>query len=270
MAQPKLICFDVDGTLMETCRFELESAMIQSLLQVPSQVQLSICSGRPLEYTLQKLEPLFQAAQDPEKERSRWFIVTDTGSAAYRYDAETKTYQVIFEIPWPEAEMPQEKLAEILKRELGFFARIVIRTFTMVVVYPRWLYFFPRLLLPISKFFHKKTKQSLAKHHLLGTFHVKDSGLGNLINPVQSGKGQAVQILAKHLNIKSEETLCIGDRPDPGGNDEDFLDGTFGIPYTVGYSGKQARPVLNEQGITLKGPEGVRELLSDIPQKLSL
>ncbi len=262
----KAVAFDIDGTLTELSRFSIPESLKATLLSLPIDLPLALCTGRPLDYIQSKLDHLLSGAPDEAAQRKRWFVLAENGGAGYVYHPRKNTYEPFFEIPWPDNQITKETLEAFIKDKFGLHVQFLTRTHSVVVRCHAWIYFFPRLVRALSR----RTSHQLLR--LLKTMEhdrhltVQDSGIGNLLIPVASGKGKAVARWAKHLGLPLKDILVIGDQPRPGSNDDEFLCGDFGTPFTVGEltDSLYPFPVLDDTGRRMKGPRGTEELLRKI------
>jgi HAD superfamily hydrolase (TIGR01484 family) len=262
----KAAAFDVDGTLTEFAKFTIPDDLLATMEKIPLDIPLVLCTGRPIDFLSGKMEMICNSTRNPEEQRRRWWIIAENGGAGYTYNAKIEEYEMFFEVKWPSEVIEMEVLAAHLKDKLGWNIKILQRAYTLVVIYPKWMYLFPRFVKARSLMVSKKITTLLKKRGLGKAFTAQNSGLGTLIVPKASGKGNAIKRFAKELGIPMKQVLCVGDSPQAGGNDEDFLAGHFGTPFTVGPVLKKTYPlpVLNDQHIHLSGPKGTKYLLDQI------
>ena len=262
----KAIAFDIDGTLTPFSRFVIPDSLHQAMSELPEETQLILCTGRNLSFIKHKLDNIIKHFPNPEKARKRWSIISDNGGAAYVYSPQKKDYKRIYEVPWPKKQIDMETLSAFIKERFGWHTVIVTRERTMVVVFPKYFYFFPRMVRRLSNRLARQLNNLLQQMELSATLKVQNSGLGSLIIPIESGKGFALKAWAKDQKISLKDVLCIGDSPGPGENDEDFLNGECGTAFSVG---KQVHsvyplPVLDARGRKLWGPPGTEVLLREL------
>ncbi len=264
----KAVFFDIDGTLTPFSRFLIPQSLIDTLVKIPKDVQLIVCSGRLLQYMQGKLDHIFNCSDDPEAERKRWHVIANNGSESYVYNAEKDQYDLIRRVPWPDHLVTKDALEAFIKDKLGWSVNIQIREYTLVALFHKWLYLFPSLVSLFADRMGRRMNTLLEHMGLTGKIRAVNSGLGILLVPEESGKGHAVHHMVEHLGLKKSEVLCVGDRPQPGGNDEDMLNGDCGIGFTVGHTtpNKYPLPVLNENHVRLKGPEGTEYLIKQLFQ----
>lgn len=260
----KAVAFDVDGTLTPFCSWVIPQSLRETLRALPADLSLALCSGRSFEYVQHVLDEIFEDEDKDaiEEQRKRWFLICENGGVGYVYNERTKDYEVFFEVPWP-SHLDQEGLEACIKDRFGWHVLFVTRVHSIVVRFHDWVYFFPRMVAWISKRTGVKIRRLFKKLGHDSFFKVEDSGVGNLVIPIQSGKAHAVSRWAKKLGLQFEEILVMGDQPGPGGNDEAFLSGGYGTAFTVGAqtSGIFPLPVLDAQHRKLHGPEATEQLL---------
>lgn len=261
----KAVAFDVDGTLTPFARFIIPESLKKTISQIPKEVQLIICTGRPIQYILGKIEHIIQASEDPEAERKRWHVISNNGCTVSVYNAKKDEYQMIHEVPWP-MDIDKDVLEAFIKDKMGWHMTVQIREYDVVGYFPKWMYLFPRI---VKRFSHQMWQrlETVIRHMNLGErLKALDSGIGNLVTPINAGKGPAIALIAKHFDFPVKDILCVGDRPEEGGNDEDFLSGQYGTPFSVGALPRKTYPlpVLNEKQVHVSGPEGTELLLKQI------
>lgn len=261
----KAVAFDVDGTLTHFARFVIPTFMAEALVKIPEGIPRAICTGRDLRFIHTQLLHICSHSLNPDEELKRWWIFAENGGVGYRWNSHKKDFEQCFEVPWPE-HPSKDTLEAFGKDKLGGSGVFLLREHTVIIRHPDWIYLFPTLTRFMSKRSHKKLDKILEQNSWADTFMVQDSGIGNVILPRISGKGNAMQRWAKAIEIPVKDILVIGDQPRPGENDEDFLCGDNGTSFTVGGLTKNTvpLPVLNERSRRLKGPEGTAELLGQV------
>jgi len=258
----KAVAFDVDGTLTHFARFLIPVFMAEALVQIPENIPRAICTGRDLKFIHTQLEHICSHSPDPQKEQSRWTIFSENGGQGYRWNARKKDYESWFEVPWP-AEPKMDTLEAFGKDKLGSQGIFLLREHTMVIRHPDWVYLSPKFTRFMSRRSHRKMETLFAKNSWNKDLMIQDSGIGNVILPKASGKGHAMLRWAKELGVPVHDILVIGDQPEVGGNDEDFLSGHHGTAFSVGglTHNVYPLPVLSHRGTPMKGPEATSSLL---------
>jgi HAD superfamily hydrolase (TIGR01484 family) len=252
----KAVAFDVDGTLTHFGRFLIPPSLGRVLEELP--IPIAICSGRRLDYLIGELEFIIH--------KPNRFAFCENGCIGYKYDYENEKFKKIYEVPWPSKRITPNALEAFMKDKFGWHMHISVRPHSVVAFYPSWFYIFPKLVRKISNSAAKKIRTLLQAMKIDDIIMAKDSGIGNILMPIQGGKGPAMQALAKHLNIPVKSILVIGDQANPGENDEDFLDGKNGTAFTVGKQTKNVYPlpVLDSRQRKLTGPFGTEALLKQL------
>lgn len=255
----KAAAFDIDGTLTKLAHTTIPKKLLLKLGEVASQIPFMICSGRDIDHIKLKVVTICGTRAH------NFFIVSENGGATYAYDCKKKSYKLIFEIPWPEI-ISVEKLTRLLDKKLPWKIVVKAREHSIVLYYPALFYIFPALIRTLSKFLALSTRRILKKEGYENYFNVEDSGIGTIIIPKESGKGKAIKKLSQHLKIPLRNFLVVGDMPEPGKNDAEFLSGKYGTSFSVGNQTNNTfpLPVFNEHGKKLKGPEGTYCLLKSL------
>jgi HAD superfamily hydrolase (TIGR01484 family) len=262
----KAVAFDVDGTLTHFARFIVPHFMREALVAIPERIPKAFCTGRPINHISTHLEHICSAAADPLKEKKLWTAITENGGAGYSYHPKKDTYEPFFEVPWPEKLISPDALEAFIKDKFGGHVDVAIRSHCMVTYYPKWTYLFPHLIQIVSHHIAARLRTLLKKMNLEGEILVQDSGIGNILIPKASGKGKAIKRWADYLGIDPKDILVIGDKPLPGENDEEFLNGRVGVPFTVGSLTENLLPlpVLDMRGRRLRGPKATAYLLGKV------
>lgn len=259
----KAVAFDIDGTLTELSRWTIPDTLCAVLNNLPREVPLAFCTGRSMEHIQGKLTHIFKNASDSDLQRKRWHILAENGGAGYTWNTRKKDYDKFLDVIWPSAVITQEALAAFIKDKLGRLVIIINKEHSMVIRFHDWIYVFPRIARLFSRRTAKKLTHLFAQMDIKKEIIIQDSGIGNLLIPKESGKGKAIARWAKHLGISVKDILVIGDQARPGENDEEFLCGRYGTPFTVGRQTPNLYPlpVLDEKGRKLWGPRGTEWLL---------
>lgn len=259
----KAVAFDIDGTLTELSRWTIPDTLCAVLNNLPREVPLAFCTGRSMEHIQGKLTHIFKNASDADIQRKRWHILAENGGAGYTWNTRKKDYDKFLDVTWPSAVITQEALAAFIKDKLGRLVIIINKEHSMVIRFHDWIYVFPRIARLFSRRTAKKLTHLFAQMDIKKEIIIQDSGIGNLLIPKESGKGKAIARWAKHLGIPVKDILVIGDQANPGENDEEFLCGRYGTPFTVGRqtTNLYPLPVLDEKGRKLWGPRGTEWLL---------
>lgn len=262
----KAVAFDIDGTLTELSRWIIPESLCKVLNDLPLDVPLAFCTGRAVDHIKGKLAHIVDYAVNPKEQQLRWSILAENGGAGYFWNPKKKNYDRFFEVPWPDSVITQDALEAFIKDKLGWHVQIMIKEHSMVVRFHDWSYIFPRIARMLSSRTSKQLATLFKKMKIEHDIQILDSGVGNLLVPKASGKGKAVAQWAKHLGISLKDVLVIGDKAQPGENDEEFLCGKYGTAFTVGHQTANLfpLPVLDEHGRKLWGPAGTEWLLRNL------
>lgn len=262
----KAVAFDVDGTLTKLSRFHIPWSLLETMVQIPKHIPLAICSGREFKHIRSKVTHICSASPFSDEERKRWYIFSENGSIGHKYNKKNGEYDQLYEMSWPSRIISQDAMEAFIKDRFGWHAIVRFHEHNMVVYFQRWFYLFPRLVRKMSAQSAKKIQKLINEMGHAEYFTVLDSGIGNIVQPVNSGKGKAMKHWADHLGISVRDILVIGDQAGPGKNDEEFLSGEFGTSFTVGQKTKNTwpLPVLDDKGRKLWGPEGTEYLLGQV------
>lgn len=254
----KAVAFDVDGTLTEFGRFIIPNYLAFTLEGLPEELPFAICTGRELKYIRGELSHLVH-----KKNR---YIFCENGAIGYKYDAKKEDFNLIHEVKWPNNRITPAALEAFMKDRFGWKISVVVREHSVVEIYAKWLYIFPKIVKRVSANAGHSLQKLLKDMELDDVLKSQNSGIGNIVMPKAGGKGTAMLAWAKHLRIKPHEILVIGDQPEVGGNDEEFLSGENGTAFTVGQQTKNVYPlpVIDSRGRKLWGPRGTEWLLKNL------
>lgn len=275
--------FDIDGTLTEMGQQEIPFQLRQTLVSVSAHIPVALCSGRKVEGILKKLEEILEAAPEEKRERLRaqWTFFLENGAIGVRYNPSTKTHERFYEFLWPEKKMAQKKVAALLEQSMPTIDPCEIRMNECNVgVYPlKRATYTPEYLAAITAEMATQMRQQLRTWPYANDFHVIDSGVAVHVMQTFPDKDFAIEQFGQWLRkerglsigLKAREILVVGDQPGPGFNDEKFLEGKWGTPFTVGThllaQTEYPIPVFSEdQGLSqrLVGPEATQHLLQRV------
>jgi HAD superfamily hydrolase (TIGR01484 family) len=255
------IAFDMDGTLTPFAKFEVPNSLKTALINLPIELPLIMCTGRPIDYIRTKMEHILEKAPNLEAQMKRWSFLANNGVTGFLPN-ETEPF---FKVRWP-SEMSKIELRGIIKADYADYLRVEVRDHSLVVLYPEHFYESTALVKWLSKRMTRDLNQYFEDAGISHVFSAQNSGLGTLVIPQTAGKGKALKAWSENMNISLENIVCIGDSPGHQENDEEFLSGDYGRSYTVGKSTENPLPlaVLNEAGQALYGPEGTEYLLAKL------
>ncbi len=262
----KAVAFDVDGTLTKLAKTHIPHKLSEKLGALIGKVPFIICSGRDIDHIKLKVSAICAYRKGAKTGREKYFVICENGGSGYVYNCKTSKYKQIFEVPWPDNIITLDELSHLLEKKMPWKIITLPRAHSIVLHFPAFFYIVPILIRHLSALLALSLRRILKKEGLDNYFNVEDSGIGAIIIPKQSGKGKAIKILSTLLKIPLRDFLVVGDMPEPGKNDCEFLSGKYGTAFTVG---KQTHnvfplPVYNEHGKKLSGPEGTYCLLKNI------
>lgn len=235
--------FDYDGTLVERGFSMPVPAYVPPVLRsVTQKAYMAVCSARPFENAVQHAQNLL--GYDFESVRHRWLWFCENGGVGYAYNTDSEQYEEFYRVAWPTHIMPRDKFENLVTslyekevQEIDFHESIIIvrpknlETMSAEAVWEEC----DRLEVMGLKL--------LRDHGLEGEIRFGNSHLGVMFFNPTADKDRAVQEFGMYLknhgvNIDEpySEIACFGDQPGPHGNDEQFLSGRFGTPFTVGES----------------------------------
>ncbi len=255
----KAMAFDIDGTLTKLAKITIPSRLLIKLGEIARQIPFMICSGRDIDHIKNKAASINGGSKN-------FFIISENGGATHSYDSKKNSYTELFNIPWPDKIITSQELTYLLDKKLPWKIQVKSRDHSIVLYYPPVFYVFPTLIVHLSKFLANATRRIIKKEGYENYFDVEDSGIGTIIIPRESGKGKAIKRLSQYLKIPLRDFLVVGDMPEPGKNDAEFLSGNYGTAFSVGNQTHNTfpLPVYNDHGKKLRGPEGTLYLLNEI------
>jgi hydroxymethylpyrimidine pyrophosphatase-like HAD family hydrolase len=271
--------FDVDGTLTVRGEGVIPAYLYDVLERMCMIIPMAICSGRRLMSVYEKLAPIFSSSGNPEYCQSNWVFICENGSLGYYFDTSTKKYQEFYRIPYPYDENHRERLFSDLSNLLKDKISDATKDEIGLVFHPFNAHDPDHAA--AAKTSHEVAEiisSHLSKADPKRALKIGDSGIGVNVFPYAGDKEYGFRQFGKFLSEKRgialgeklRELVVIGDRPVPNGNDEAFLQGNFGTPFTVGEAhpvNVYPLPVFDESGKILQGPEGTAYLLNNLKFK---
>lgn len=269
--------FDIDGTLTVRGDEYIPAFMLQILADLSLQVPMAVCTARKLSHAYERLAPLFTHSTNPLSCQAQWILMCENGALGYRFDADKKEYVEFHRIPYPYPEAQRDLLFGKMKQALEGKLSIAFTNEVSMVFRPLKTDDTDRESLSVrSHEIAVMIQELLPLSDPKGALKVGDAGIGVSIFPAAGNKEQGTIAFAKYLasykgiivGSTAKELVTIGDQPAPYGNDEAFLDGRFGTPFTVGETHPDhllPLPVFDpSSGRVLKGPEGTATLLQHL------
>ncbi len=263
--------FDIDGTLTVRGDEFIPAYLQPKLAELSMSVPMAVCTARRLDHAREKLAPLFIHAVDPLKSESNWVLICENGAIGYFFDAQQKKYLELYREKYPYPEQVRVALFQHLNERLKDKLGVSFMNVVSMIFRPPWEGL-PREEIAIkSREIALIIARELLPFDPKGLLAVGDSGIGVNVYPMQSDKERGIVEFAKHIvstrglkiSQDAKEIVAVGDQPGPLGNDEQFLNGKFGTPFTVGETHPQnvlPLPVFDNDKI-LQGPEATLFLL---------
>jgi hydroxymethylpyrimidine pyrophosphatase-like HAD family hydrolase len=267
--------FDVDGTIADRETEVIPDYLGEYLAEFSKEVPVAICTGRRLELLLDKMGPILKFCGNEDEGRGRWLMLCENGAIGYFFDVENKEYKEFYRVPYPYNEAHRNELFERIKKATEHICgHAYMNRVTMV--------FSPKSRGNSENHIVTKHSSELAAIALpiikemdpKGEIAIGDSGIAINIIPREGDKDKGVFAFGEYLKKKGlnlspafNEIVCIGDQPEPGCNDEKFLNGKFGTPFTVGEThpfNELPIAVTDENGNKIFGPRGTLYLLKHL------
>jgi hypothetical protein len=219
-------------------------------------------------------------AGDPATCQQNFIFICENGCIGYFYDKEAREYKEFYRIPYPYAEAHRDNLFSRINSALGNKIGLSFKKEVGMVFRPVNLDDTDREALAArSREVAKIIEGVLAVADPKGALKIGDSGIGVNVFPYTGNKEQGTLMFAKFIREKlgmnvdenAKELVTVGDQPGPYGNDETFLNGKYGTPFTVGETHPEnllPLPVYDlSTNTVLKGPEGTIYLLKNLKFK---
>ncbi len=267
--------FDIDGTLTVRGDEFIPAFLQPKLAELSMTVPMAVCTARRLQHAHDKLAPLFYHAVDPLKCQANWMLVCENGAVGYVFDPQKKGYSECFREVYPYRDAVPNPFFNHLNSRLKDKFGVSFMNVVSMIFRP------PLEGLSSDEVLHRSREIALAIQGELPQFDPKgllavgDSGIGANIFPKNSNKERGILEFAKsiaagrgyRISPEAREIVAVGDQPEPLGNDETFLDGTYGTPFTVGEIHPEnllPLPVFDKSGKILNGPEATLFLLEQL------
>jgi hydroxymethylpyrimidine pyrophosphatase-like HAD family hydrolase len=272
--------FDIDGTLTVRGDEFIPAYMHDLLGKLCLSVPMATCSARSFSHALDKMAPLFMKSPNPPVCQKNWILICENGSVGYRYDSTGKKYEEFYRIPYPYAESHRESLYAKIKSSLGAKLGASFINEVSLVFRPLNVEDPDREAVSVrSAEIAKVCEEILFSMDPKRLLKVGDAGIGVNVFPVAGDKEQGIlrfaQYLTENMGLnfgpEAREIAVVGDQAQPDGNDEIFLNGKYGTPFTVGNLHPDnvfPLPVYNlEDGKVMTGPEATTYLLQHLKYK---
>ncbi len=270
--QFKAVMFDYDGTVTDDGHFAPPQDLVDEIARVAQDFPISFCTGRNVDSFVRRgIKSFVEMVPEELKEGlyKNLFLVAENGCVGYTFDPEKMAFDEFYEVEWPEKFVGRERMAAELSEAVRDYGELFENAHKCAVVFRTNLYGSETELIKkvneLSDNIYRVVIEYLSNisPNYSEYFHVGNSGIGVLIIPADGDKDTGIKKFVQHLSENRNMTfekdyrdvLVIGDRPDKGGNDEHFLNGKYGTPYTVGKIGPGP-----DFPLTVTDPEGTRLL----------
>lgn len=264
--------FDIDGTLTVRGDEYIPVFLQPVLADLSMAVPMAVCTARRLQHAHEKLAPLFVHASDPVLCQANWMLICENGAVGYVFDPKRREYEECYRAEYPYPEELRKALFEHLNKKLQGKLGVSFMNVVSMVFRPPLEGVGREDLARRSREIALIIRQELLPFDPKGLLSVGDSGIGVNVFPANSDKERGILEFAKsiasrrgfRMSPEAREIVAVGDQPEPLGNDEQFLDGRYGTPFTVGNTHPEnflPLPVFDENGQVMKGPEATLSLL---------
>lgn len=247
LKQKYLSCiFDIDGTLTDLAEEPIHDFIAKTLASISTHSPIAICTGRKLEHVFPKINPLFARAKkmdNLENVRSKVVLLCENGNVGYFYDKDSGKYVEFYRTRYPYSESHKKSLFKAINDGLKNQISGSFMNETSMVFQPLNVNDANKPAVEKrARILVKAIEKILIDHDKKNLLKIADSGIGTIIFPYDGDKRAGVYQFGEFMRKKwgydiSEELTefaLFGDKPGTYGNDETFLDGTFGTPFTVG------------------------------------
>lgn len=277
--------FDFDGTLTERApRSPVPKSLIKTLENLSKTVPLALCTARPFRTAIPKMETAFGKRFG----KMGWVLIVENGCAGFELNGRGKWVE-FYRVKWPEKSINKAKLTRTIKKELKEFIGHNGEDFqynkSSLIMQPSYENADNDEIARRCDVLEKGIKVVLKKFAGANKIKVKNSKLGIIIIPKIADKDTGIEKFGEYLrkkrgikfSSKYREIITVGDQPEKGGNDEMFLNGRIGTPYTVGEIVRGQSPAgtvprhpskyplgIYKNGKRLIGPSATEHLLKSI------
>lgn len=268
---------DVDGTLTVRGQKHIPAALCTYLADLSITIPMALCTGRDFKACLSYLDMIFEYARDVSVCRENWYICCENGSQGYLFDPKKGDYSQWYNVEYPYGPGHYQELFETLQSIIGPESEGgVLRGTSMIFRARNYTDLDQTEVAKRSQLLYQRALPIIQKYDPDQILTVADTAIAVIIFPKEGHKGRGTfefgKILRTQRNISLSENLAellaVGDRPNPGGNDETFLDGMYGTPFTTGDLHPEhilPLPIYDPQtGSILYGPDATLSLLQQV------
>ena len=269
--------FDIDGTLTIQGEEYIPAFAQEPLAKLAMKVPVAVCTARSIHHAQESLMAVFTRASDPKYCQANWVIICENGGTGYYFDPQKNGYVEFFKIPYPYPEEIKERIFGRIKGSLE--GKTGVAKMDEVSMSFRPINYVSGAAAEVSKSCSEMEEiviQTLRMVDPKNVLRASNSGSGVNVYPYNGDKEHGTIEFAKYLretrgiNIGefARELVVVGDQPQPEGNDESFLNGKYGTPFTVGFRHPEnidPLPVYDPaDGKILTGPEGTISLINQL------
>jgi len=281
----KAAMFDFDGTVTEKGSVAPSEEMAKTLVKLAYRMPIAFCTGRQkssfeehgLKIILSNIE-----AKDRQKFLENLYLISENGSIGYAFNTQIDEYEEFYRVLWPKEFVDRKWLMDKMHELTEGFGKVHYDKHEVVVVIGS-KYFDEDNNKTINGIYETSNKIYDITVKLLKEIspdyekfvNVGNSGIGVVIVPKDGDKDYGILKFSEFLKDKRDmsfdarlsEILVVGDNPQIGGNDHNFLKGNYGTPYNVGeYVGDSKFPmqVFNQNGKKLLHDRGTIALIDEV------
>jgi len=266
--------FDYDGTITakrgsKTIELELKKLLIE----LTQKYTFAICSGRRFKFLKPVIDDLCSNSKDSELTRRNWYLVCENGASGHYYDQKKGCYIEHYHKPWPYGDKHKASFYSELIKRFSDKIESCENNRSVIVLRPHGYTEITSIdLAQKSQELLQLVIPTIEEFDDANTLYAFNSSIAVIIINLNADKDIGVSHFAEFLKTKhgldlgkgAKKILCIGDSAASGGNDEAFLSGKYGTPFTVGDINKQ-NPQLqiatDKDGTFLKAAKGTKHLL---------
>ncbi|MFC1750174.1 hypothetical protein ACFL2V_15345 [Pseudomonadota bacterium] len=271
--------FDVDGTLKARGERAIGAIMLEKLAQLSIQSPMAVCTGRNLNLSYEKVATIFNHSSDPLYCQTNWFMICENGAIGYYFEQVDKVYKEMYRVPYPYDENHRQKVMGLIKSKLeGKLGKAYLNEISLALVPVGAEHDDLETVKQASAEIANVSREVLIDMDPKRALVIADAVMGVNIFPRDGNKERGIKELSKFLLEKrgiavdpeAKDLVCVGDQPQPGGNDEVFLNGKIGTPFTaeeVHPENLLPLPIYDEAGNIIKGPEATLSLISRLKFK---
>lgn len=249
-AKFKAAMFDFDGTVTEKGSVAPSEEMAEVLYKLACEMPVAFCTGRQkssfeehgLKIILSNIE-----VSKRQKFLENLYLISENGAIGYAFNTGIDEYEEFYRVEWPSQFAERKWLMDRLSELTEGLGKVLYDKHEVVIV--------------IGAKGHDEDKDITNVYETSGQIYevvlkllneispnyedfvtIGNSGIGVLIIPKDGDKDYGITMFGKLLkekrgmsfDAKFSEIVVVGDNPQVGGNDNKFLNGDYGTPYSVG------------------------------------